>query len=66
MDFPYVYRWDKQGCKGQVCKVLARGKAANVCEWPPTVKLLENMNSRLVEFTDGYQMVTSRNALKRR
>jgi hypothetical protein len=36
MDFRYVYRWDK--CKGQACKVLARGKAANVCEWPATVK----------------------------
>jgi hypothetical protein len=36
------------GRKGQICFVLARGK----------------MNSCLVEFEDGYQMVTSRNALK--
>jgi len=46
---PYLYRWDRQGCKGRACKVLARGK----------------MNSCLVEFADGYQMVTSRNAIKK-
>jgi hypothetical protein len=45
----YVYRWDRQGRKGQLCYVLARGK----------------MNSCLVEFADGFQMVTSRNAVKR-
>ena len=44
---PYVYRWDRQGRKGQPCEVLARGK----------------MNSCLVRFADGYTMVTSRNAL---
>jgi hypothetical protein len=47
MAFPYIYRWDRQGRKGQPCRVLARGK----------------MNSCLVEFADGYQMVTSRNAI---
>jgi hypothetical protein len=46
---PYLYRWDCQGRKGQSCRVLARGK----------------MNSCLLEFADGYQMVTSRNAIKR-
>jgi hypothetical protein len=45
----YIYRWDRQGRKGQPCNVLARG----------------TMNSCLVEFADGYQMVTSRNAIKR-
>ena len=49
-DFPYVYRWDRQGRKGQFCKVLARG----------------TMNSCLVEFEDGYRMVTSRNAIRKR
>jgi hypothetical protein len=44
MSMPYIYRWDRQGRKGQFCRVLARGK----------------MNSCLVEFEDGYQMVTSR------
>jgi hypothetical protein len=44
---PYVYRWDRQGRKGQPCEVLARG----------------TMNSCCVRFADGYTMVTSRNAL---
>lgn len=47
---PYVYRWDRQGRKGQLCRVLARG----------------TLNSCLVEFVDGYRMVTSRNAIKKR
>jgi hypothetical protein len=46
-DFPYIYRWDRHNRKGQLCRVLARG----------------NMNSCLVEFPDGYRMVTSRNAI---
>lgn len=46
----YIYRWDRQGRKGQFCEVLARG----------------TMNSCLVRFEDGYTMVTSRNALKLR
>jgi hypothetical protein len=46
----YIFRWDRHGRKGQPCLVLARG----------------TMNSRLVEFEDGYTMVTSRNALQRR
>jgi len=45
----YLYRWDRQGRKGQACEVLARG----------------TMNSCLVEFADGYRMVTSRNAIKK-
>ena len=45
----YIYRWDRQGKKGQRCRVLARG----------------TMNSCLLEFEDGFRMVTSRNALRR-
>ena len=48
----YVYRWKRPldaPRKGQLCRVLARGK----------------MNSCLVEFVDGFQMLTSRNALAR-
>ena len=36
--------------KNHPCKILARGK----------------MNSILIEFTDGYRVVTSRNAVRRR
>jgi hypothetical protein len=46
----HIYRWDRQGRKGQLCLVLVRG----------------TMNSCLVKFEDGYTMVTSRNALKLR
>jgi hypothetical protein len=49
MPLPYIYRWDRQGRKDQTCSVIARGK----------------MNSCLVQFADGYRMVTSRNAIRR-
>lgn len=48
-ELPYVYRWNRQGRKGQRCRLLLRGK----------------MNSVLVEFADGYQMITSGNAIMR-
>lgn len=47
---PYLYRWDRQGRKGQACEVLIRTKVMNSC---------------LVQFDDGYTMVTSRNALRK-
>ncbi|MCB1394265.1 hypothetical protein [Nitrobacter sp.] len=46
---PYVYRWNRMERKGQRCDVLARG----------------TMNSCLVEFDDGFRMVTSRNAIRK-
>ena len=45
----YEFRWNRLGRKGQTCKCLARG----------------TMNSCLLEFGDGFKMVTSRNALRR-
>lgn len=45
---PYVYRWNRQGRKGQPCELLVRAKVMNSC---------------LVRFADGYTMVTSRNAI---
>ena len=45
----YRYAWDRMGRKGQSCVVLVRSR----------------MNSCLVEFEDGYRMVTSRSALRR-
>ena len=48
---PYIYRWDRQGRKGQPCELVIRAKAMNSC---------------LVRFADGYTMVTSRNALARK
>jgi hypothetical protein len=45
----YVYRWNRMGRKGQRCVVLARG----------------SMNSCWVKFEDGFQAITSRNALRK-
>lgn len=47
---PYIYRWDRHGRKGQPCRVTARAKV---------------MNSIRVEFADGYQMITSGNAIRK-
>lgn len=46
---PYIYRWDRQGRKGQPCELIARGK----------------MNSIEIRFDDGYRMITSGNAIRR-
>ena len=50
MAFPYVYFWNRQGRKGQPCKVTARAKV---------------MNSIRVEFVDGYVMISSGNAIRK-
>jgi hypothetical protein len=56
--FPYFYNWWPRfivpglACldrKGQLCRVLCRGK----------------MNSCMIIFEDGYLAITSRNALRR-
>jgi hypothetical protein len=49
-EFPYVYYWKRQGRKGQRCRVIIRAKVMNSC---------------LIEFDDGYTMVTSRNAIRK-
>lgn len=58
MTFPYLYRWNRCGRKGQPCKVTARAK-----RWKDSKT---QTNSVRVEFEDGFRMVTSGNALKRR
>lgn len=55
MTFPYVYRWKPTlvrplDRKGQPCRVLVRG----------------SRNSCLLQFEDGFLVVTSRNAIRRR
>jgi hypothetical protein len=53
-DFPYRYTWGNnpvRACvKGQSCRILVRSS---------------RMASVLVEFPDGFRMVTSRRALRR-
>lgn len=52
MKYPYVWFWRSRlpGRKGQACRVLARGR----------------MNSILVEFVDGFKVLTSRYAVRKR
>lgn len=45
----YIYRWNRQNRKGQLCYVTARGK----------------MNSIRLEFADGYVMITSGNSIRK-
>jgi hypothetical protein len=45
----HVWFWHRLGRKGQLCRVLARGK----------------LNSILVEFEDGYRVITSRYAVRK-
>lgn len=52
--FPYLWAWGPSAMrildrKGQRCRVLARGK----------------MNSAMIEFEDGFRVITSRNGLRR-
>lgn len=48
-DRRYVYRWNRHGRKGEICKLTARGAR----------------NSIRVEFADGFVMITSGNSIKR-
>lgn len=50
-EWPYIWFWRSRlpSRTGQPCRVLARGK----------------MNSILVEFADGFRVVTSRHAVRR-
>ena len=50
-EYPYAWYWKKRlpGHKGQRCQILARGKK----------------NSVLVEFEDGFRVVTSRFAVRK-
>jgi hypothetical protein len=49
--FPYIWFWRKRlpERKGQKCRILARGR----------------LNSILVEFPDGYIVITSRYAVRK-
>jgi hypothetical protein len=47
-DFPYTYRWTNGGRQGQQCRLLAVG----------------TMYACLIEFPDGFKMVSTVNALR--
>ena len=54
VSYPYRYAWGNNGVrlawKGQPCRILVRSK---------------RMSSVLVEFPDGFRMVTSRRGLRK-
>lgn len=54
MEYPYYWAWSKtpvqQNCKGMRCRVLARGKKMNSC-W--------------LKFENGFEVITSRNGLRK-
>lgn len=67
-ELPYIFRHDRHGRKNQPCAVLARDTksyAASFVMFKLTFQE-KNFNSCLVKFADGFTMVASRNALKRR
>lgn len=63
----YIYRWNRQGRKGQVCTVTARSRASGTA----TPRLAfgaphrPRFNSICVRFEDGHTMVTSGNAIRK-
>jgi hypothetical protein len=64
---PYVFRWDRDGRKGQLCAVTARSKAQ-----PSETPLLAfgqparpRFNSVCIEFADGFATITSGNAIRK-
>lgn len=67
MKHPYIYRWDRHGRKGERCRVTARSKPT--AGEPLTLAFGQpkpaRFNSIRVEFSDGYAMVTSGNAIRR-
>jgi len=52
-DFPYIWFWIKKlpGRKNQPCRILIRSR---------------RMNSALIEFEDGFKVISSRHAVRRR
>lgn len=66
-DQRYIYRWNRQGCKGQVCTVTVRSKAGTGQQ--PALAFgtpaRPRFNSIAVRFADGFTMVTSGNAIRR-
>ncbi|RWM19634.1 MAG: hypothetical protein EOR72_00065 [Mesorhizobium sp.] len=67
-DQPYVYRWDRFGRKGQACAVTARSKTRPGTFALPGFGLPASprFNSIRLEFADGFAMVTSGNAIRKR
>ncbi|RWD71611.1 hypothetical protein [Mesorhizobium sp.] len=65
--YPYIYRWDRLGRKGQRCAVTARSQAAAGTFALPGFgePAAPRFNSIRVEFADGFALVTSGNAIRK-
>lgn len=71
--YPYVYQWRRLGedRKGQRCRVLARSKLpVALCRLDLDIVVGEhpapkNFNSILLEFEDGFTVVTSGNSIRK-
>lgn len=63
----YIYCWNRQGRKGQVCTVTARSKpsATRTPRLAFGAPHRPRFNSICVRFENGYTMVTSGNAIRR-
>ncbi|RWK12498.1 hypothetical protein [Mesorhizobium sp.] len=68
MSLPYIYHWDRMGRKGQPCAVTARSKAMSGTFALPGFgrPASPRFNSIRVEFADGFAMITSGNAIRKR
>lgn len=70
MTLPYIYRWNRKGRKGQPCQVLSRSRIvrpipSQVLAFGAPRDISIRFNSILVEFADGYRMITSGNAIRK-
>ncbi|HEV2504443.1 MAG TPA: hypothetical protein VGV39_15295 [Mesorhizobium sp.] len=66
--FGHIFRWDRHGRKGQACSLLARSRRSQPYCGPELAfgsAEAKNFNSILVEFADGYRLVTSGNSIRR-
>lgn len=65
---PYIYRWNRQGRKDQPCRVLSRSRIIRAIETPRLAfgpLRAVRFNTILVEFGDGFRMITSGNAIQK-
>lgn len=65
---PYIFRWNRAGRKDEPCRLLrrSRDRLAGETVIPGTVAAApKTFNSVLLEFADGFRLVTSGNAIRR-
>lgn len=68
-ELPYIFRWDRHDRKGQACTVTARSRIVAASHGPTPAfgaPCAMRFNSIRVEFADGFAMVTSGHAIRRR